>query len=279
MKNVKVYYADIKNMGDQLNQLVIRDYFGYETERCSFLKGQISGIGSGLSQYQYHGSLSMRTAQMLYGLFMPEVKVWGTGFINYEENLTSFFKKGMEFCAVRGELSRRRAERIVKRSLDIPTGDGGILVSELLKEYPLKQYDIGIIPHICDRNLELVNSVKREYGNCLMIDVSEEPYTVLKQIASCETIISSSLHGLIAADSFMIPNRHVIFSDLPLGDGFKFDDYYSAYHVDHLVTDVRNERVPTIREIQDKYLLTAEKVAQKKMIMKKAFPYPIVKKI
>ena len=38
------------------------------------------------------------------------------------------------------------------RTLDIPTGDGGILADELLDTLPEKRYDIGIVPHVCDLN-------------------------------------------------------------------------------------------------------------------------------
>lgn len=42
----------------------------------------------------------------------------------------------MCFHAVRGELTRRSVERMTGRTLDIPTGDGGILASELLDTLP-----------------------------------------------------------------------------------------------------------------------------------------------
>lgn len=272
MKKAKVYYADIRNMGDQLNVLLIRDYFGYEVERHSYLTGEVSGIGSGLSKYQWHGSKKTRMYQRLYGCVYPSVKVWGTGFMNYTDGNAPFVKRKMEFHAVRGMLTKEKVERILGKTLDIPTGDGGILVSELIKEDIPKQYDIGIIPHICDRGQYGIEKLVKQYKQACLIDISGESYGVIKQIAGCRFILSSSLHGLITADSFGIPNRHVVFSDKLLGDGFKFADYYSAYGVEHIMTDLRKEKAPSLEEIKEGYLLTKDMIAEKKHRMKEAFP-------
>lgn len=47
---------------------------------------------------------------------------------------------------------------------------------------------------------------------------------------ACKYIISSSLHGLICADSICIPNRWIKLSEL-LGSDFKFHDYYSVFDI------------------------------------------------
>ena len=99
---------------------------------------------------------------------------------------------------------------------------------------------------------------------------------MLTQIAQCRCVLSSSLHGLIAADSFHIPNLHIVFSDRPLGDGYKFDDYYSAYDVQHRPWDLRVNAAPTIAEIEDGWRIRPEQVEEKKRQMRAAFPYPAV---
>ena len=53
---IKMYYSKLRNMGDCLNELIVKECFGYEAERHSFLDGEICGIGSCLGQYTLHGS-------------------------------------------------------------------------------------------------------------------------------------------------------------------------------------------------------------------------------
>lgn len=52
---IKMYYSKLRNMGDCLNELIVKECFGYEAERHSFLDGEICGIGSCLGQYTLHG--------------------------------------------------------------------------------------------------------------------------------------------------------------------------------------------------------------------------------
>lgn len=275
MKNtLKLYYARLANMGDLLNVLIIERLFGYRVERRSFLTGEMSAIGSHLAQYIPHGTPLMRAQQCINGIFMPTVSVWGTGFINYGEGDGHFFKRGMKFCAVRGELTRQTVERMTGKSADIPTGDAGILASALLDSVPEKRYDIGVVPHICDLDNPIAARLTESMENAVLINVKDEPMEVLRQIASCRYILSSSLHGLIAADSFGIPNMRVIFSDRPLGDGFKFDDYYSAYGIKPTPRDLRCCAAPSMREIYDAYAVDRSAVEEKKRLMRESFPFP-----
>ena len=271
---VKLYYAKLENMGDLLNVLIIEKCFGLQVERHSFLTGEMCAIGSCLGQYTLHGNFPMRLRQRINGILRPKVSVWGTGFINYTDCQGTFFKREMDFRAVRGELTRKNIEKMTGRTLDIPTGDAGILASELLDGEPEKVYDIGIVPHICDLKDPACQALADSYENSILINVKDEPLDVIRQIAQCRTLLSSSLHGLIVADSFGIPNRHLVFSDRPLGDGYKFDDYYSAYPVPHLLCDLRTETAPTIAEIQAGYAITREMVETKKKLMRESFPLP-----
>ena len=52
--------------------------------------------------------------------------------------------------------------------------------------------------------------------------------SLLDGIASCRFLFSSSLHGLIFADSYSVPNAHLRLSTRVLGAEHKFRDYYGS---------------------------------------------------
>lgn len=116
---------------------------------------------------------------------------------------------------------------------EIILGDPGLLMPLV---YPCKkapQYDIGIIPHFVDKKRpEILSMVKNTPGKrLLIIDVLAHPKIVCRQMNLCKCIISSSLHGLILADAYDIPNvRFKINETQPEAwYDWKFDDYYSSF--------------------------------------------------
>ncbi len=276
-KKLSVYYAKVPNMGDILNRDIIKKCFGYDVVRKTYLTGKLSGIGSGLGNYTYEDEAWKNLLKAMSGVFFPEVYIWGTGFVKYKEQDTKFYKKKTCICAVRGELSKKRVEKILGHSIDVPLGDAGILSSYLLDEKPDKKYKVGIIAHYKEQNEKAFSELLSKFPNSVFIDVRKTPYEVTKRIAECESILSSSLHGLIIADSLGVPNRHIVVTNNLLGDGFKFDDYYSAYGLDHKFIDLNKEKIDSIDEVMEKYEITKEMVEKKKRQMIKCFPFPVIK--
>lgn len=272
-KSLNVYYASVPNMGDKLNVAIIERLFGYKVHRHTFLTGELSAIGSGLGQFTLKDNPLLAMVERITGFLFPTVAIWGTGFVCYKEKDTSFYRHNMRFAAVRGELSKKRVERILGRKLDIPTGDAGILACHLLTEPVEKKYSVGIIAHYKEQNEPIFQELVNNYPQSLFIDVRQTPDVVIRQIASCECIISSSLHGLIIADSLGIPNIHIKVSDKLLGDGFKFDDYYSAYNLKLPMIDINKENIPTLEWVKEQYPITKEMVETAKRNMIQSFPF------
>jgi pyruvyltransferase len=78
---------------------------------------------------------------------------------------------------------------------DYVLGDPGLLVSLLPDITVSDTIPLGVVPHWEDRNL-----VDHFPGH--PIDVQGDPLEVIRQIAACKRIVSSSLHGIIVADAF-----------------------------------------------------------------------------
>lgn len=102
-------------------------------------------------------------------------------------------------------------------------GDPALLLP-LICEESEKTHKIGIVPHYVDYPY-----VKQNYRNYKVINlINKNPLDVARQISSCEKIISSSLHGIIAAHAYNIPAAWVEFSDKVNGDGIKFYDHFAS---------------------------------------------------
>ena len=272
-RSLRYYYARVDNMGDKLNSLIVKELFGLKIKRHTPLTCEISGIGSGLGQFCLSDEFCLSMAERIAGSLFPKTYIWGTGFISREQKETPFYRKNMIFQAVRGELSRERCERLLKQNLKIPTGDGGILAVEVLKERQKKTYRVGVIAHYKEQNHPIFKTIAEKFQDSCLINARQDPLSVIKQIDQCEYIISSSLHGLIIADSLGIPNIHIYVTDAMLGDGFKFDDYYSAYGERHNYVDTNIRTDISIQEIIDSYVITEDAVLEKRREMKKAFPF------
>ncbi len=271
MQELKTYFITYPNMGDALNILIFEKVFGYTPVRRTPISCDISGIGSGLGKFCYADKTWLRLAEHVTGKIFRKTYIWGTGFLEYRDADRPFFRQNMIFCATRGELSKKRAEKLLGKELDIPTCDGGILASELVDGDIEKKYKVGIIPHIKEQKEPEFQALHKQFEDSVIIDLLEDPLEVVKTMASCEYIISSSLHGLIVADSFHIPNIHVKVTNNMMGDGFKFDDYYSGYGIEH--KQFKAGEITSTGFIDDHYEIACDVVERKKREMKEVFPY------
>lgn len=150
-------------------------------------------------------------------------KIFGSGFIRRVDRLRVEVD---EICAVRGPLT---AEKL-RDHLDVksvPIGDAALLVPLLYRPPVEKKYRLGVIAHFREQRVPVFDGIERDPA-VLMIDITDTIEGFCDKVSSCETIVSSSLHGAILAHAYGIPASIVSLSDLPRGDGMKFLDYLSS---------------------------------------------------
>ncbi len=150
-------------------------------------------------------------------------EVWGSGFIRAGE---ATIGRPRKIHAVRGPLSR---DALMSQGIDCPEvfGDPALLLPRFFNPVIEKQFSVGIIPHYIDKAHPWLN-MQASSPLVRIIDIESGIQDFVKAVKSCEKILSSSLHGLICADSYGVPNAWIRLSDNVIGGEFKFEDYYRA---------------------------------------------------
>lgn len=129
------------------------------------------------------------------------------------------------FRALRGELTKR----LTNAPENVVLGDPGLLAGRLLRQRERKRYAIGIVPHYTDQSSPgLIELLRRHPREIHLIDVRWRCLSVVREIDRCETIVASSLHGLVVADALGIPNVWFLVPNDRMGGDFKYHDYYSG---------------------------------------------------
>lgn len=181
------------NFGDVLNPLLFERLCGVSLEWVEREEADLFAIGS-LAEMVPRG----------YKGF-----VIGTGAM-FDEPIEM---GGANVLALRGVLTARLA------GLHPPLlADLGLLASDLA---PNVRRDVAI------GTVRAVSDPRPPIG--LALDPAGDPEAMIAAAASCQRIVSSSLHGLILADALGIPSMwdpHPLYYE---STGFKFRDYASAY--------------------------------------------------
>lgn len=143
--------------------------------------------------------------------------VWGTGSFGTETGKQ--INPNAEYTAVRGPLTRNKLETN-KISCPRVYGDPALLTPRFYAPEVEKTHEIGIVLRWSEtkRNEHNIPGVKPIYLG------GEDIEGTIDSLLSCENIISTSLHGLILADAYGIPNSWLD-SRTPKGLEFKYWDY------------------------------------------------------
>lgn len=221
-----------KNFGDLLSKTIMEGVLGKSIVVSNAADAEILAIGSVLDSMLTNG--------------YPNVKViWGSGFIRDGQKID--VSEEIDVLAVRGELTAKRLG--FKGTL----GDPGILASRYFNPSKIVKHKIGVVTHFLDTDNEIFDAWK-ENEKFVFIDVQRNPEKVIEDITGVEVIVSTSLHGLIIAESFGIPNYLISLSEL-VGT-YKFLDYCSGISKSYdelIVPDIFNKTAAEIFEMSNEW--------------------------
>lgn len=203
------WWNESTNFGDLLGPLLLQ-HFGVPVRFAPVSEASVVGPGSILGKLpaSYRGF------------------VWGSGLIDadlgHPSQVESF--RDASILAVRGHLT----SDVLGLDSGVALGDPGLLASRVLNKAS-PRWELGIVPHYAHLGDPFLARLRRTFPNARVIDVRRPPIQVIRDISSCGSVISSSLHGLIVADSFGLPASWFASDTVLPGGDFKFRDYESVF--------------------------------------------------
>ncbi len=207
---VKLFWWNRKaNFGDDLSRDVVSHVSGRDVVWAKPVRAQLFAIGS-IMKIASRGSLGRRS----------DIKpaVWGSGCMSPME--AGFLKAVQAPKIVRGPITAA-----LLGLEDVEFGDPGLLARQVYG-MSVKQNDtIGIIPHHSEVDDIAIKTLVASDPSFLLIDPRRPAKSVCADIASCAQVFSSSLHGLIVADSFGVSNHWFVLNQIHQSPSLKFYDY------------------------------------------------------
>ncbi|MBI4023160.1 hypothetical protein HY375_03275 [Candidatus Berkelbacteria bacterium] len=210
------FWAEVKsgNWGDRLGPVIIERFSGARPTYVTDRGGRYLTVGTLIQP----------------GYLKPGDHIWGSGYLKPKIVPASL---DLTFHAVRGPRSR---DGLIAQGWDVPAvyGDPGLLLPHLYQPAApfasLKQYPMSLIPHmgVSPAYRETLATLSPEIH---VIDILGDVETVLRELWASELVFSSSLHGIIGAESYGIPAEFVQFHTWPdhgNDERFKYDDYYAS---------------------------------------------------
>jgi hypothetical protein len=238
---LKLHFADIQNVGDQLSPFLAAIFSGREVVNVPADHDEPfhAMIGSSL------------------GWLNDNAIVWGTGIIA----ATAKPPAGATYKAVRGPLTREAVIAAGGRCDEV-YGDAAILTPDIL---PI----IGRISRPVEWAVILQRREAEQWQRFISTSAANFIHTrtadvanFVSHIAGATKVLSSSLHGLILAHAYGIPAAWLKCSDLPMGDGLKFRDYLLSAGLDDRPIEASTVTTATLREADRRVAIPKETFAE-----------------
>jgi len=281
LNKIHLIYCQIQNFGDSINFKLLNDITGKEIIKYNYCNNNFNNIFN-FPNFSFIGSIFDKwfiNKNNLNNRISTPIIIYGTGF-TYEIKNKKYPIRNLDIRAIRGKLSLQNLKNcniFLKKNLVL--ADPGLIALFFfnLKETK-KKYSLCLIPHIFDQSNEILKKIN--INNSIILNIKDEN-NFMKSLSKCKRVISSSLHGLILADSLFIPNIRMKFENNRYTVDFKFNDYYSSFNLEpqkYINLKVHNLTEKDLIYIDKNYNITKEMVLKKQCELLNNFPFPLEKK-
>lgn len=200
------YYNVIRNCGDAITSYILENSFGVTGRVTDSKDDHLLAIGS------------------IFFMANQKSHIWGSGVLSPNSKLPAVDVKKIH--AVRGKKTIEHLRSIGYTVPDMPLGDPGIFVSDLVSVPEASKYRAAIVPHHSGFHSPKWNFARDTNDFCL-VDMMDDTIEPLRQIADSEVVISQSLHGLIFAAALGKPYLWISGSSSEVWN-WKFLDWFST---------------------------------------------------
>jgi len=207
-KGFNLFQNQPYNLGDSLGEVIIRHLLakkGIDIDKPVSRTKHLYCVGTNI-----HGGWQSAT-------------IWGSGIFPPQtwafKLLRKLSRRKLDIRAVRGPLTKQILE---SQGLSCPSifGDPAILMPMIYNPCKEKTFKYIVIPQFVKET-----EFREKYPNEHIVSMNTNDYkAVIDEIVSSEIVYTSSLHGIILAESYGVPA--VFFRGLNKTRDFKYLDYY-----------------------------------------------------
>ena len=185
---LKLYWwKAVPNFGDALSQLVVAHVSGRAVAHAGPKGAELWALGS-----------LMHVVRQNREEFRRRPVIWGLGQLGH---VPRDVVQHVDIALLRGPIGAA-----LLGVSDVRFGDPGLLAPQALAPAPARTDKIGIVPHYSQLDDPDLKALLAREPRLQLIDVGGDAQDVCHAIASCAHVLASSLHGLIVADAYGVPN-------------------------------------------------------------------------
>lgn len=250
---LRLYYWPEPNFGDALSHLVVAHVSGRAVEQVRPKQAELFALGSLMHVIAKHWTDHSRDEGPI---------LWGTGLLN--PFMRKEFLENVRVRLLRGPITAAFLRLKVREF-----GDPGLLADTAVGPVSERLDRIAIVPHHSQMDDPRFAQMVAEDPALHLVDVRADPETVCREIASSAHVFSASLHGLIVADAYGVPNTWM---DPEEQSRLKYHDYAASIGRD-MTYPVDIEEVPAAaRAVRDRPLPYTEGIARCRESLLRHFP-------
>ena len=175
--------------------------------------------------------------------------VWGPGFID-KQSSSVYRHRGQRYYAVRGPKSWAQLRKATSHATPPPLvpsifGDAGSLAAWFYVPHDrTTRHELCFAPHYVDESI--ARRASASWGGAMVLSMRRPLFELFDELVRCRFVFASSLHGLIFADSYGVPNAHMLLSSHVQGGSHKFEDYFASvgrgYRLHEFLSPLSNHR-------------------------------------